>query len=265
MHVRLLQVGYDDDESADLRRRRVADQVREQRGADLVVLPELWAPTGFGYRGWTELAEDLHTPGASPTIAAIAEAARQIEAHVHAGSVIERARDGSLYNTSVLLGPDGSVLARYRKIHRFGFGAGEPKLLEAGEEIVTADIEVDGRRVVLGLATCYDLRFPEQFRRLLDAGAEVVLVPAAWPRARVRHWSLLGRARAVENQQVLVAVNTSGTHARHEMGGHSQVVDPSGDVLAEAGLDPEVLDVTIDLDVIDQTRTAFPVLSDRRL
>ena len=117
----------------------------------------------------------------------------------------------------------------------------------------------------LGLATCYDLRFPEQFRLLLDAGAEVVLLVAAWPAKRVAHWRLLAQARAVENQSYVVACNTAGTHAGVPMGGHSIVVDPWGAVLAEAGEDEEVLVVDLDLDLVRATRTQFPVLADRRL
>ena len=150
-------------------------------------------------------------------------------------------------------------------MHRFGFGSGEPVLLQPGEHLVTAPLEADGRTTTLGLATCYDLRFPEMFRGLLDAGAEVLVVPAAWPARRVGHWTLLGRARAIENQQVLVAVNTVGTHAGHAMGGHSQVVGPMGEVLGEAGTDEQVLVVDVDLEMVAAARKSFPVLDDRRL
>jgi predicted amidohydrolase len=120
--------------------------------------------------------------------------------------------------------------------------------------------------VRIGLTTCYDLRFPELYRALLDAGALVVLVPAAWPAARVEAWSLLGRARAVENQYVVVQCNTAGTHGGVPMGGRSQVVDARGRVLAEAGPDDEqVLVVDVDLDDVTAWREQFPVLADRRL
>ena len=263
MRLAVLQLSYGDEEPVHARRERVAAMVRDQRGADLVVLPELWAPGGFAYRGWPEHAEALD----GPTMTAIAAAAADIGAVVHAGSVIERAPAGpdgrGLWNTSVLLGPDGSVVATYRKVHRFGFGAGEPELLEAGTDIVTAPLP--GMDVVAGLSTCYDLRFPEMFRALLDAGAQLLLVPAAWPAARVAHWSLLGRARALENQCLLVAANTAGTHAGHAMGGRSQVVAPDGEVLAEAGDGEETLVLDLDLDTVAQARQRFPVLADRRL
>ncbi len=274
MQVHVLQVGYGDDEPVAERVARVADLVRAQRGADLVVLPELWAAGGFSYRSWEERAEQLD----GPTVTAIAAAARELGAVVHAGSIVERAPEGAAahergpggrgrWNTSVLLGPDGGVLATYRKIHRFGFGAGEPALMEAGEQVVTVPLPGrDGSEgPVVGLATCYDLRFPELFRRLLDAGAELVVLPAAWPAPRVEHWRLLGRARAVENQQVLLACNTAGTHAGVRMGGHSQVVDATGTVLAEAGEGEEVLVVDLDPGAVADWRARFPVLADRRL
>ena len=265
MRLAVLQLAYDDDEGVEERRRRVAQLVREQRGADLVVLPELWAPGGFAYRGWPDHAE----PVDGPTVGAIAAAAKDIGAVVHAGSIIERSDAGAdagpqgrgLWNTSVLLGPDGAVTATYRKVHRFGFGEGEPSLLEAGTEIVTASVAGH----TAGLATCYDLRFPEMFRALLDAGSELFVVPAAWPAARVEHWTLLGRARAIENQCLLVAANTAGTHAHHRMGGRSQVVAPTGEVLAEAGDGEEVLTLDVDLEQVAGARERFPVLADRRL
>lgn len=271
MRVHAIQLAYGDDEPVADRVARAAALVAGQRGADLIVLPELWAPGGFSYRTWAERAEPV--PG--PTVAAVSAAARSAGATVHVGSVVERYEpaggpgepDGpaaparGLANTSVVVGPDGEVVATYRKIHRFGFGHGEPRLMDAGERIVT--LPLDGTTV--GLATCYDLRFPELFRRLLDDGSEVVVVPAAWPAARVEHWRVLGRARAIENQTYVIQVNTAGTHARTAMGGHSQIVAPSGEVLAEAGEGEEVLVAELDLTALRDYREAFPVLADRRL
>jgi predicted amidohydrolase len=272
MRVALIQLGYGDDEPVERRRERAAELVRAQAGHDLVVLPELWAPGGFSYREWPQRAEPLD----GPTLQCMAVAARDAGVVLHAGSIIERARPGDdpgpegrgLWNTSLLLGPDGELLGTYRKVHRFGFGAGEPRLLEAGADVVTVDVPQpasEGPAVRLGLATCYDLRFPEMFRALLDAGARVVVVPAAWPAARVAHWTLLGRARALEDQVFVVACNTAGTHAGHPMGARSQVVGPSGEVLAEAGDGEQVLSVDLDVAGLDEVRAAFPVLADRRL
>ncbi|SFL24116.1 carbon-nitrogen family hydrolase [Geodermatophilus ruber] len=270
LQVRVVQVAYGDDESVEQRVTRVAQLVRQQQDADLIVLPELWSHGGFAHSAWRARAEPL----TGPTVAALSAAVRETGAVVHIGSLVERVASGSspgpegrgLWNTSVVLGPDGQIRATYRKVHRFGFGEGEPVLLEAGEEIVTS--ELTGRRgggVTLGLATCYDLRFPEMFRALLDAGSEVFVVPAAWPLARVEHWQLLGRARALENQCFVIQCNTAGTHSGVAMGGNSQVVGPDGAVLARAGVGEEVLSVALDLAELEDFRSSFPVLGDRRL
>jgi predicted amidohydrolase len=266
MRVAVIQVAYGDDEPMKERVERVAALVRQQAGHDLVVLPELWAPGGFAYRDWDERAE----PVDGGTAQAMADAARDAAVMLHAGSIVERPGDGEtgpegrgLWNTSLVFTADGELAATYRKIHRFGFGSGEPKLMDAGEDIVLVDLP--GGQGRAGLSTCYDLRFPELYRRQLDAGATAFLVPAAWPMARVRHWTLLAHARAVEDQCVVIACNTAGTHAGVEMGGHSQVVMPTGEAVAMAGSGEQVLSVDVDLDAVAEYREAFPVLADRRL
>jgi len=267
MKVALIQLAYGDDESVADRTARVVDVVRAQAGHDLVVLPELWSAGGFAYRQWGERAEAVD----GPVSQALSAAARDAGVTLHGGSIVERGApaeaDGrGLWNTSLVFSPTGDIVATYRKIHRFGFGEGEPSLMDAGEDLVVVDVPVAaGGAVPVGLSTCYDLRFPELYRRLLDRGAEVFVIPAAWPRRRVGHWTLLGQARAVEDQCVVIQCNTAGTHARHEMGGHSQVVDATGKVLAAAGLDEEVLSIDIDTAATLEWRQAFPVLPDRRL
>ncbi|WP_029088523.1 nitrilase-related carbon-nitrogen hydrolase [Brevibacterium album] len=283
MRISAIQLGYGDAESPADRVSRAASLIATQRRSDLIVLPELWQPTGFGVRHWGERAETLE----GPTVQAMQEAARGMGAYLHMGSIIEASpralerlaavghdvmrlpelpdEERGLWNTSILIAPDGEVIAHYRKIHRFGFGSGEPKILAPGEELVTADIEADGRTVRLGLATCYDLRFPELFRGLLDAGAEVFVVPAAWPAPRVDHWSLFARARAAEDFCAMVAVNSAGYHARTQMGGHSAIIDAAGDVLAQAGPEETILTAELDLESVDQRRSGFPALGDRRL
>ncbi|WP_392543967.1 nitrilase-related carbon-nitrogen hydrolase [Oryzobacter telluris] len=268
MRIALVQLSYGDDEPFDDRVERVARTVAGLADHDLVVLPELWAPTGFGYQGWADEAQPLDGPWAR----SMAEVARSAGVVLHAGSFVEELDDPGpdghdLANTSLVLDATGATLGVYRKIHRFGFGAGEPKLMEAGTEVVVIDLpDGSGGTVRTGLSTCYDLRFPELYRRQQEAGAEMFLVPAAWPAARVGHWSLLGRARAVENQAVVVQVNTGGTHAGTSMGGHSQVVTATGDVLAEAAHAGEaVLSVLVDTSDTARYRRDFPVLPDRRL
>jgi predicted amidohydrolase len=257
VRVDALQLAPDYGASIEARRDAVAAAVRGCAGADLVVLPELWPQGGFRYRRWVEQAEPLD----GPTLALVVEAAREIRAHVHGGSFIERDAEGRLFNTSLFVGPDGSLLATYRKIHLFGFAEGEPELLTAGSNVVMVRTALGP----VGLATCYDLRFPELFRALVDAGAELVLVPAAWPKSRVSHWSLLARARAVEDQVVVVAVNCSGEQGGKQMGGCSLIADAIGNVLAEATEGADLLTAEVDLDELRAWRSRFPVLADRRL
>ncbi|MGO4629366.1 carbon-nitrogen family hydrolase [Streptomyces sp. 2RAF24] len=257
MRASLIQIAVDPDEPVESRRARVARLVREERdAADLVVLPELWPVGAFAYESFAAEAEPLK----GPTYEAMAAAARDAEVWLHAGSIVEAA-GGALYNTSLVFSPDGELVASYRKIHRFGFDKGEAVLMAAGEDLVTVDLP----QLTVGIATCYDLRFPELFRGLVDAGAQAFVLPAGWPARRLGHWTLLARARAVENQAYLLACGTAGTHAGVEQAGHSIVVDPWGEVLAEAGPDEEILRVVLDPAKVNLTREQFPALKDRLL
>ncbi|MGP9019884.1 carbon-nitrogen family hydrolase [Streptomyces sp. BR1] len=258
MRASLIQFGVDPQEPVDSRRQRAASLVREQRGSDLVVLPELWTVGAFAYESFESEAESVSD---GPTFSAMSKAARDAGVWLHAGSVPERAADGGLYNTSLVFTPEGELAATYRKIHRFGFDQGEALLMSAGTELATVALP----ETVAGLATCYDLRFPELFRGLVDAGAQTFVIPAGWPAKRLAHWTLLARARAVENQAYVLACGTGGTHAGVEQAGHSVVVDPWGEVLAEAGEGEEVLTVDLDMSRVATTREQFPALKDRRL
>ena len=257
MRASLIQIAVDEDESVDSRRGRVASLVRDQAGADLVVLPELWSTGAFAFEEFGREAEPLR----GPTYEAMAKAASETGVWLHAGSIPERAPDGTLYNTSLVFSPSGELAASYRKIHRFGFDKGEAVLMGRGEDLVTVRLPA----TTIGVATCYDLRFPELFRGLVDAGAETLVIPAGWPERRRAHWTLLARARAVENQAFVLACGTAGTHAGVPQAGHSIVVDPWGEVLAEAGAGEEVLTVEFDPGKVAATREQFPALKDRVL
>ncbi|HQY98206.1 MAG TPA: carbon-nitrogen family hydrolase [Phycicoccus sp.] len=272
--VSVIQLAYGDEESGPDRIARARDLVRSAAQAkaggpapDLIVLPELWVATGFDYSKWEAAAEALD----GPFVTAMQDLAREVGVVLHAGSFVERlpepGPDGrTLANTSVLIGADGMLLASYRKIHRFGFGSGEPKLMEAGSGLVVVPLQLGGHEVRVALSTCYDLRFPEMFRLLGEAGAEVIVVPAAWPLPRVAHWQVLGQARAIEGQVTLIQCNTAGTHGGTVMGGHSQVVVGTGEVLGLLDhADGGVLTVTVDLSAQEKWRETFPVLADRRL
>ena len=257
MRIAAIQLWADDSEPQAARIPRAAAMVRAQRGADLVVLPELWVPGAFAYHGFDASASEL--PGVA--VSAIADAAREIGSYVLAGTFIER--DGNaLYNTALLLSARGDIVHTYRKIHLFGFDKGEATVLAAGDDwSVSSPLGLP----TLAMTTCYDLRFPELYRLFVDQGAELVVVPTGWPASRLEHWQVLTRARAIENQVFFVGCNQVGTQEGVELAGHSVVIDPWGQVLAEAGTGEEVLTVDVDLAMVAKTRSDFPVLRDRKL
>ncbi|MEU6056739.1 nitrilase-related carbon-nitrogen hydrolase [Streptomyces sp. NPDC047097] len=257
MRASLIQIRVDDAEPVAERRARAAELIAEERGSDLVVLPELWPVGAFAFDSFASAAEELD----GPTRQAMSAAAAEAGVWLHAGSIVERAAEG-LFNTSLVFAPSGELAAVYRKVHRFGFDKGEAVLMAAGEELVTAPVP----DLPLGLATCYDLRFPELFRGLVDAGALAFAIPAGWPEARHEHWTVLARARAVENQAYVLACGTAGTHARTPQAGRSLIVAPSGELLAEAaGADELVLRAELDPKEATTLRDRFPALKDRRL
>jgi len=233
------------------------------RGADLAVLPEIFNVGYFAFDSYARRAEPLD----GPTLSRIAEVARGREIGVVAGSIVEDlstavagpAQKG-IANTSVVFDRAGERRAVYRKRHLFGYGSAEDDLLVAGESLPT--VELDGFTVAT--TTCYDLRFPELYRDLLDAGATLVCVPSAWPYPRVEHWRLLPRARAVENLMYVGAANGSGAFEDATLAGRSAVYDPWGTTLAGSDEDPALVVANVDPDRVRAVREEFPALADRR-
>jgi predicted amidohydrolase len=234
---------------------RAAGIVESLAGADLVVMPEAWNVGYFNFDRYAEESEALD----GPTIARLGEAARVAGAWVLAGSIIEREGD-RLFNTSVLLDRQGQVKGSYRKIHLFGYGSREQTLLSAGDRPTVLDTEFG----CVGLATCYDLRFPELFRTLVDGGAEIFLIASAWPYPRIEAWTVLNRARALENQAWLISANCTGGDGV-ACCGRSMVVDPWGTPVAAAGDRAGLLAATIDPSATGAVRADFPALGDRVL
>jgi predicted amidohydrolase len=253
----LMQLDLDLPFAPAARVREIAARVARLRDADLVVLPELWSTGYFAFDDYRANAEPL----AGPFVEQMAEAAREAGVVVVAGTFLEVAPDGVLHNTAVVLGADGELLLAQRKYHVFGLGSREAELVAGGEDVAVADTAV-GR---IAVAVCYDLRFPELFRLHSDGGAELIVVPAAWPAARREHWRLLARARAVENQAFVLACNGAGRDHGTPIAGYSAVVDPLGEVVAEADERPGTIRVTLERAAVAATRAAFPVLADRRL
>lgn len=254
--VALLQVSSDASESAADRIERVLGILEESLPqADIAVLPELWISGAFDL----PLAREVAAPLDFPVLERIRAMAKAADTWVHAGSYAERLPDGRTFNTAVLIGPDGEIVATYRKRHLFGFATGERTLITAGDALIVAETPLGHT----GIATCYDLRFPEMFRDLVEAGAETFLIASGWPTPRIGHWDVLTRARAIEDQAWMVACNGVGSHADITLGGHSIVVDPQGNVVAEAGEDETVLFADVEPGRAREWREAFPVLDDR--
>lgn len=254
--VAIVQVASPQDETVRVRRARIGGLIRNAKGADLVVLPELWAPGYFGFDNYADEAESLD----GETVSVAREWAKELDCYLHVGSILERIDNGRVHNTAILIDPRGEVIHTYRKIHVFGYRSREAQLLEPGESISTIPTEFG----TVGATTCYDLRFPAIWQALVDQGAEVVIVPAAWPKERVDHWRLFTSCRAVEEQVFIIACNAVGTQGSVELGGHSRVIGPWGDVILECGAEEGVYTCEIDVDAVRRVRSEFPVLHDRR-
>jgi len=220
---------------------------------DLLVLPELWNTGAFDLDACREYAQDLDGPLPS----ALSAKAREHGIWLHGGSLCEKTSNGALHNTSVLFDPQGELAAYYRKIHVFTYG-GEHQTMTPGSSLVMVETPLG----LTGLATCYDLRFPEQFRAMTEAGAESFLVASGWPNVRIAHWDALITARAIENQAWIVACNEVGTQHGLKLGGHSTIVDPLGVVHARGGDSQECVSHVCDPESGHQWRADFPALAD---
>ena len=253
--VAIVQLASPDAETQAERIERVEGLLRQHTGIDLFVLPELWSAGYFAFDRYAELAETLD----GPTVTMVRRVARELGSAIHLGSIIERGADGALHNTAVLVDADGGIAQTYRKIHVFGYQSLESQLLAPGSTLSVVDSPLGP----VGSTTCYDLRFPGLWQELSTRGAEVVVVPAAWPAARREHWCLLTQARAVEHQLWILACNACGSQGDVQLGGFSRVVDPAGRVVAECGDGEEVLIVDLDPGRASEVRAEFPVIADR--
>ena len=258
--VSLLQIKTDDAESPQERYQRVIDQLSviaqgtDDKKPDLIILPELWHGGAFNIEQSVSLATTF--PG--PISEDICDIAATNGVWIHAGSFIENL-NGSLFNSSLLVDGQGNISATYKKIHLFGFSEGESKHLTNGEEIVCVVTPLG----MTALTTCYDLRFPELFRKINEKGATSVLMTSGWPVQRIEHWNVLTKARAIENQSIFIACNGVGTNGATNLGGNSVVIDAWGKVLNETTTIEQVINVEIDLQNVNQVREKLPVLADR--
>jgi predicted amidohydrolase len=258
--IGLCQLNSGDDTTANRTAAIRAIGEAASAGARLVMLPEHADYIGT-LEGKRAAAQPLDE---SNYLQELAGCAKAHAIYLHIGSFLER-RHERIYNTAVVFAPDGSRLAVYRKIHLFdvevpgGASFRESDTISAGSEVVVADI--DG--LVCGLATCYDLRFPELFRQLVMKGARLLLVPAAFTMQTGRdHWELLLRARAVENLCWLAAAGQWGTAPpNHSSFGRSMVIDPWGTITAQASDGVGVVIATVDTEPLNAIRSSFPCLN----
>ena len=254
--VALLQISTDDEESVEQRIARVSDLTNTWAAkVDFVVLPELWHVGAFS----SELFEKYALPAENDLIYDFCKIAKENKTWIHFGSFIERHEKG-ISNTAVTINDAGEIVSKYRKIHLFGFDQGEAIMLSRGDKPEVISSTPLG---ITGVATCYDLRFPELFRAQVDQGAQSILIASGWPTPRIEHWRVLNIARAIENQAWVIACNQVGQNNEYLLGGHSMVISPTGEIIGELGTTEDVLVVDIDLDLVNSWRDKFPVLKDR--
>ena len=235
-------------------------------GAEMLFTPEM---SGLLDRDAKRAADNLRAEDEDGVLAACRDAASRHSLWLHLGSLAVRTEENKIANRGFLIDPSGAVRARYDKIHLFdvdlptGESWRESAVYRAGDEAVAVAGTPVGR---LGLTICYDLRFPDLFSRLAEAGVDTIAVPAAFtvPTGRA-HWEVLLRARAIESAAFVVAAAQSGRHADgRETYGHSLVVSPWGEVLLDMGQDSGVEFAEIELDRVGEVRRRIPSLAHRR-
>lgn len=237
-------------------------------GAQLVSLPENFAHMGLEERDKLDVAE---TDGAGPIQEFLAQQAQQHQIWLVGGSLPLVSNDsGRVYSACLVFSPAGVRIARYDKIHLFDVDVSAQETYRESNTVVPGalrSVVVDTPLGQLGLSICYDVRFPELFRRLAAEGMELLAVPSAFTaRTGAAHWQVLLRARAIENQCIVIAAAQGGQHAnQRETHGESMIVSPWGEVLARLEQGPGVAMAELDLDALHQLRRRFPALEHRRL
>lgn len=245
----------------------VGGMIREAkaRGADLITTPEI---VGMFEPDRTSALAKARPEETHEVLAAFRGLAAELGTWLLIGSISIKLSDEKLSNRSFLVGPDGEIVARYSKIHMFDVQVGdgstyrESSTYQPGEEAVLADTPWG----TMGLTICYDIRFPALYRDLAQAGARLIFAPAAFTKVTGEaHWHVLQRARAIENGCFIVSAAQVGTHARgRKTYGHSVIVAPWGEVLADAGQEPGIVLAEVDLSAVDQARGKVPSLTHDR-
>ncbi len=233
--------------------------------SDVIALPEC-----FAYMVKEGVAFDFEKKLFDDIINRLSEIAKDGNTYIVAGTLPESIPNTEkYYNTSVVIGRKGNIVAKYRKIHLFDVtidekGLQESKYIESGNDITTFEID---NNLICGMTICYDVRFPELYRKLIDRKAKAIFVPSAFTmRTGKDHWEILLRARAIENQVYIFAPAQWGIHEKErESYGHSMIIDPWGVVVARKGEGEGILTFNIDIDYIEVIRKRIPSLLNRKL
>lgn len=220
---------------------------------DVVVLPELWT-TGYDLTRLNEIAD----PDGKASLHFLSELAITNHVNIVGGSIAKKTSKG-ITNTMFMINRQGEVTGEYSKLHLFQL-MDEHLFLKPGEKKGLFHLEGNAAAGVI----CYDIRFPEWIRAHTTRGAEVLFVVAEWPLPRLTHWRTLLISRAIENQCYVVACNRTGSDPNNVFAGHSLIIDPWGEILAEAGEGPEVLEAEIDLEMVKKVRKQIPIFIDRK-
>ncbi len=240
-----------EDKPANYRKVQEMARAAELSPGDMLVLPEMFA-TGFSMN-----VEAVAEPLEGPTSRFLSDLAAKHRAFV-IGGVAVREADGA-HNEALVYGPQGRLASRYVKMHPFSM-IKEHDFYPAGPDVTC----FDWAGICVAPTICYDLRFPEVYRRAASRGAEALIDIANWPVARVDHWMTLLKARAIENQAYVVGVNRSGRDPQFVYPGRSQIIDPHGNIIADAGDAEGIIRADIDPQAVRDWRQKFPALRDRR-
>jgi nitrilase len=261
MKITQVQMNSQEDKAANLRAaEQFIEQAVELDKPDLIILPEYYASLNADPVQHQSTGEEFPD---GESFRLMSSLAAKHKVSIHAGSVVEKSGN-QFYNTTIVFGPDGKDKAKYRKIHLFdvvvpgGMRYGESETVARGEEIVTYKVG----DVTVGCAICYDLRFPELFRKLRDAGADIIALPAAFTLQTGKdHWEVLSRARAIETQTYFFATGQIGTYAdgKKASWGHTMAIDPWGHIVAQVSDRPGFVTTRLDRSLIEQTRRSIPV------
>jgi deaminated glutathione amidase len=262
MKIGVIQLNSQLDKKANIKTAEENIDELAEKGCDLIVLPEY-----FNFLGPSDLLKQNAEESNGYTVTKISEKASKLGCYIHLGSILEKVGT-NVYNSSFVFNKEGEIIAKYSKIHLFDVNIPgkivhiESDVISAGKDIVTFNI--DG--IVFGMVTCYELRFPEIFRRLSYLGASVFIVPSAFHLETGRdHWEVLLRARAIENLSYVIAPDQWKGIPGHICYGRSIAVDPWGVVMAKAQDKVCNFIVEIDKDFIKNTRTNLPALEHRRI